>query len=49
MEVDDLRRWEVEARRDVELTEKSIDELLERVRRDQEEAVRVWKEQDELL
>ena len=41
VEADDLRRREAEARGDAELAEKSFDELLERVRWDQEEATRV--------
>ena len=49
VEVDNLQRREAEARHDAELIEKSFDELLERTRWDQEEATRVWKEQDELL
>ena len=49
IEVDNLRRWESEARRDTEDAEKSFDELTERAQQDQEEATRVWKEQDKLL
>ena len=45
---DNLRWWEVEARRDVEDVKKSFDELSERAWRD-EEAARVRKELDELL
>ena len=48
-EADNLRRWEAEARWDVEDAKKSFDELTERARRDQEEATRVQKEHDELL
>ena len=48
-EVDNLRRPEAEAHWDVDLVEKSFDELSERARWDQEEAARVQKEQDELL
>ena len=48
-EVDNLRWWEAKARRDTDLAKKSFDELSERARRDQEEASRVQKEQDELL
>ena len=46
-EADNLRRWEAEARLDMEDTEKSSDELSERAQRDEEEAARVWKEWDE--
>ena len=49
VEVDNLRRWEAEAHRDAEDTEKSFDELSERAWRDQEESARVEKERDELL
>ena len=49
MEADNLRRWEAEARQDVEDVEKSFDELSERARWDEEEAARVRKEWDELL
>ena len=48
-EVDNLRRWEAKARRDAEDIEKSFGELSKRAQRDQEEATRVRKEQDELL
>ena len=48
-EADNLRRREAEADRDAELTEKSFDELSERVQLDQEEAAGVQKEWDELL
>ena len=47
-EADNLRRREAEARWDADLIEKSFDELSERAQRDQEEAVRVRKERDEL-
>ncbi|XP_066342020.1 vicilin-like seed storage protein At2g18540 [Miscanthus floridulus] len=45
---DNLRRWEVEARRDTEDAEKSFEELSERGRHYEEEAIRVWKERNEL-
>ena len=49
IEVDNLRRWESEARRDTEDAEKSFNELSERAQWDEEEAARVRKELDELL
>ena len=48
-EVDNLRCQEAKARRDMEDIEKSFGELSKRAQRDQEEATRVRKEQDELL
>ena len=48
-EVDNLRRREAEARRDAEDAKMTFEELSERAWWDEEEATRVWKEQDKLL
>jgi len=48
-EVDNLRSWVAETRRDADEAEKAFEALSVRPRKDEEEAARVKKEQDELL
>ena len=48
-EVDSLRLWEAEARRHEEETEKAFEALSVRAQQDEEEAIRVRREWDELL
>ena len=48
-EADSLRLWVAEAHRDVDEAKKAFEALSGRSRRDDEEAIRVKKEQDELL
>ena len=48
-EADDLRSWVAKAHRDTDEAEKAFKALSARSRRDDEEAAKVRKEQDELL